>query len=242
MKPQLKPTNILQELLLFGIPSVAFVLVCRLLIPELNLEYRLHPALSWFLGGLLIFLPLFLLTFYLVRKDGFRTNSEIRERLRLQKMSSRDWKFTIFSTLAILLLTGTIMSISKFLHAQYGIPEIETTPSFMAFEPFQGSQRYLLLVWLIMFFFNIFGEELLWRGYILPRQEIRMNKFAWFFNALLWILFHICFGIQLMILLFPILFILPWAVQKTQNTWVGITIHALVNGPSFIMISLGVIG
>lgn len=242
MKPQLKPTNILQELLLFGIPSVAFVLVCRLLIPELNQKFQLHPALSWFLGGLLIFFPLFLLTFYLTRKDGYTRKNEISERLRLKKMSPRDWKFTVLSTFAILLLTGAIMGISKFLHTQFGIPEIETTPSFMEFEPFRGNERYLLLVWLIMFFFNIFGEELLWRGYILPRQEIRMNRFAWFFNALLWILFHICFGVQLMILLIPILFILPWAVQKTQNTWVGITIHALVNGPSFIMISLGVIG
>lgn len=242
MKTKLKPISTFEELLLFGIPSVAFVLVCRLLIPELNREYALHPALSWFIGALLIFLPLFLLTFYLVRKDGYTSKQEIFGRLRLKKMSSRDWKFTLLSTFAILLLTATIMGISKFLHTQFGIPEIETTPSFMEFEPFRGNERYLLLIWLVMFFFNIFGEELMWRGYILPRQEIRMNKFAWFFNALLWILFHICFGLQLMILLVPILFILPWAVQKTQNTWVGIIIHALVNGPSFIMISLGVIG
>ncbi len=242
MKPLLKPISIIGELLLFGIPSVTFVLVCRLLIPELNQEYGLHPALSWFIGGLLVFLPLFLLAFYLVRKDGYKSKNDILRRLRLQKMSSRDWKFTLLSTLSILLLTGAIMGISKFLHTQFGIPEIETTPSFMEFEPFRGNERYLLLIWLVMFFFNIFGEELMWRGYILPRQEIRIQKFAWFFNALLWVLFHICFGVQLMILLIPILFILPWAVQKTQNTTVGITIHALVNGPSFILISLGVIG
>jgi len=83
-------------------------------------------------------------------------------------MSSRDWKYTLISTLAIMMLSGAIMGISKFLHTH--------------------------------------------------------------------------FGIQLLILLIPILFILPYAVQKTQNTWVGITIHALVNGPAFIMVSLGVIG
>lgn len=141
-----------------------------------------------------------------------------------------------------MILTGAIMGISKFLHLQFGISEIETTPAFMKFEPFQANERFLLLVWLVMFFFNIFGEELMWRGYILPRQEIGLGKNAWIFNALLWILFHICFGIQLMILLIPIMFILPYAVQKTKNTVVGIYIHALVNGPSFIMVSLGVIG
>lgn len=242
MNTTIKPITTIRSLLLFGIPSILFLIICRILIPSLHQNYGLHPALSWFIGGLLVFLPLFLLAFYLVRNDGFRTNAEILNRLRIKKMSSRDWKFTLLSTLTIMALTGAIMGISKFLHIQFGIPEIETTPTFMKFEPFQGNERFLLLVWLVMFFFNIFGEELMWRGYILPRQEIRLGKQAWFFNALLWVLFHICFGIQLMILLIPILFILPYIVQKTGNTLVGIWIHALVNGPAFIMVSLGVVG
>ena len=242
MNPPIKPISTNQALLLFGVPSILFLFICRLLIPLLHQSYGLHPALSWFIGGSLIFMPLFLLAFYLARKDGFRTKTEILNRFRLKKMSSRDWKYTFISTFAIMVLTGVIMGISKFLHTQFGVPEIETTPTFMKFEPFQGNERFLLLAWLVMFFFNIFGEELMWRGYILPRQEKGTGKQAWFFNALLWVLFHICFGIQLLILLIPILFILPYAVQKTQNTWVGISIHALVNGPAFIMVSLGVMG
>lgn len=242
MNLTIKPISTAQALLLFGIPSILFLVICRILIPLLHQSYGLHPALSWFIGGFLVFVPLFVLAIYLTRKDGFQTKSEIFSRLRLQKMSSRDCKYALISTLAVMILTGAIMGISKFLNTQFGIPEIQTTPSFMEFEPFQGNERYLLLVWLIMFFFNIFGEELMWRAYILPRQEISMGKSAWLFNALLWVLFHICFGIQLLILLIPILFILPYAVQKTQNTWVGISIHALVNGPAFVMVSLGVIG
>lgn len=242
MRSTIKPISTTQSLLLFGIPSIVFLVICRMFIPLLHQTYGFHPALSWFIGGTMVFLPLFLLAFYLTRKDGFRTKAEILSRMRLRKMSARDWKFALLSTLAIMALTGAIMGISKFLHTQFGIPEIETTPSFMQFEPFQGNERFLLLVWLVMFFFNIFGEELMWRGYILPRQEISLGNRAWLFNALLWVLFHICFGVQLMVLLIPILFILPWAVQKTQNTWVGIYIHALVNGPAFIMVSLGVIG
>lgn len=239
---KVKPITTTHTLLLFGIPSGLFVFVCRILIPELNQNYNVHPALTWFIGGLLVFVPLFLLAFYMVRKEGYQTKKEIFSRLRLRKMSPHDWKYTLISTVVIMILTGAIMGISKFLHLRFGISEIETTPSFMKFEPFQGNERFLLLAWLVMFFFNIFGEELMWRGYILPRQEIGLGKSAWFFNALLWVLFHICFGFQLMILLIPILFILPYAVQKTQNTTVGIYIHALVNGPAFILVSLGVIG
>lgn len=242
MNPTIRPISTTNALLLFGIPSILFLIICRVLIPMLHQTYGLHPALSWFIGGSLIFIPLFLLAFYLTWKDGFRTKASILSRMRLRKMSARDWKYTLISTLSVMMLSGAIMGISTFLHTQFGISEIETTPSFMQFDPFQGNERFLLLIWGMMFFFNIFGEELMWRGYILPRQEISLGKSAWLFNALLWVLFHICFGVQLLILLIPILFILPYAVQKTQNTWVGIYIHALVNGPAFIMVSLGVIG
>jgi membrane protease YdiL (CAAX protease family) len=228
--------------MLFGIPAAVFVVVCRVLVPLLHQNFGLHPALSWFIGGLLTFVPLFLLAIFLGRKDGFQTKTELISRLRLKRMSGRDWKFALGGLLLIFIGTGLIMGISKLLHLQFGIPEIETTPSFMKFEPFRGNERFLLHAWLAMFFFNIFGEELLWRGYILPRQESSLGRSAWIFNALLWFVFHIAFGIHLLILLIPILIILPWCVQKTGNTMVGVWIHGLMNGPMFVLVSLGIIG
>ncbi len=242
MNSTLKPLGVSGSVLLFGIPALGFIAVCRVLVPALHQNFGLHPALSWFIGGLLTFLPLVLLAILLTRKDGFRTKAELFSRLRLKKMSRRDWKFALGGLLLIFIGTGLIMGISKLLHLQFGIPEIETTPSFMKFEPFQGKERLLLLVWLVMFFFNIFGEELLWRGYILPRQELTLGRSAWILNSALWLVFHVAFGIALLILLLPILIVLPWCVQKTGNTMVGIWIHGLMNGPMFVLVSLGVIG
>lgn len=242
MNSTIKPISIFYSFLLFGIPATLFFVVCRVLIPLLHQSYGLHPALSWFVGGLITFVPLFITAIYLVRKDGFYTKYEMYQRFRLRKMSGRDWKFTLIGLLLIFLATGLIMGISKLLYLKFGLPEIQTTPSFMKFEPFQGNERLLLLVWLVMFFFNIFGEELMWRGYILPRQEMSLGNKAWILNAMLWFVFHIAFGIDLLILLVPILIILPYAVQKTGNTLVGIWIHALMNGPMFVLVSLGAIG
>lgn len=242
MSISLKPISISGTVLLFGIPAVGFIAVCRVLVPYFHQNFGLHPALSWFIGGLLTFFPLFLLALFLARKDGFLTKTELSSRFRLKKMSNRDWKFAVGGLLLIFIGTGLIMGISKLLHLQFGIPEIETTPSFMKFEPFQGKERLLLLVWLVMFFFNIFGEELLWRGYILPRQELALGQSAWMLNSALWFVFHVAFGIDLLILLLPILIVLPWCVQKTGNTMVGIWIHGLMNGPMFILVSLGIIG
>jgi len=39
----------------------------------------------------------------------------------------------------------------------------------------------------------------------------------------------------------PVLFIIPFVVQKRKNTWIGIIIHGVINGAAFLSISLGLI-
>jgi membrane protease YdiL (CAAX protease family) len=229
------------SLLLFGIPSVYFLGIAYIGIPFLTAEFHCHPAMAWFIGGSMVFVPLFMAAIMLARKDGYGTIPELTERFRLKRLSKRDWKYVFGSMIAIGVATGAIVGIDQVLYRLFGLPSLETTPSFMQFEPFAPSERWMLSVWAIMFFFNIFGEELLWRGYILPRQELVVKNKAWIANASLWMMFHLCFGVSLMIILLPIILVLPYAVQKTGNTNVGILIHALLNGPSFMMISLGII-
>lgn len=237
----MKPISLSSSLLLFGIPSAYLLGIAYIVIPFLTAEFHFHPAMAWFIGGSMVFVPLFMTAIILARKDGYGTIPELTERFRMKRLSKRDWKYVLGSMMAIGSATGAIMGIAYLLHHEFGLPPPETTPPFMHFEPFAPSERWMLSVWAIMFFFNIFGEELLWRGYILPRQELAMEKKAWIVNASLWMMFHLCFGVSLLIVLMPIIVVLPYAVQKTGNTNVGILIHAFLNGPSFIMISLGII-
>jgi membrane protease YdiL (CAAX protease family) len=58
-------------------------------------------------------------------------------------------------------------------------------------------------------------------------------------HGALWSMFHVAFGWQLMLILAPLLFALPYAVQKRKNTWVGIVIHGLINGGGFLAVALG---
>lgn len=229
-------------MLLFGVPTIFFFAVAYGVIPYLTTEFFLHPAMAWFIGGTLIFSPLIVAAIVLARRDGFRSNVELAQRLRLRKMTAHDWKYTIISLVIIGALTGIIMGAAHLLRIQFGFPALHTTPPFMEFEPFDPSERWMLGVWLVMFFFNIAGEELLWRGYIQPRQEVSFGKNAWLVNAAFWMMFHLGMGVSLMILVLPIIVVLPYAVQKTGNTAVGILVHALLNGPSFVMIALGVAG
>lgn len=83
------------------------------------------------------------------------------------------------------------------------------------------------------------GEEMMWRGYILPRQELTHGEHTWLVHRLLWWMFHLSFGASLLLVLLPIIFIQSWVVQRRQNTWIGVLIHGTINGGGFLAISLG---
>jgi membrane protease YdiL (CAAX protease family) len=136
---------------------------------------------------------------------------------------------------------AVIMLLWRLLSSRYGITPLDTSTPFLQFTPLRGAEVLLLLVWVPFFFFNIVGEELMWRGYILPRQELAFGGYAWLINALLWTVFHLFFGLHLLILLLPSLFIIPYVVYKRQKTLIGIVIHALLNGPAFILVALGIL-
>jgi membrane protease YdiL (CAAX protease family) len=125
------------------------------------------------------------------------------------------------------------------LNRWFGIPMLSTTPWFMEMRPFRGGEKLLLLAWLPMFFFNIAGEELLWRGYLQSRLP---GPGAWMLCSVLWLVFHLPFGPGLMVLLVPVIVIIPFCFQRTGNALVGVFIHGMFNGPMFVAIALGAVG
>lgn len=215
-----------------------FWLLTKSFYPFLQNSITVQPNVYWFITGYLLFVPLFAAAIILCRREGFKGLKEIIPGLNVKRLSKKDFVIASLSTLSVFVLTGLIMFVSKALHNQFGLRELQTAPEFMAFQPFVGMEKLLLLIWLPMWFFNIVGEELLWRGYIQSRLTA---KYSWLLISILWLIFHLPFGFDLVIILSPIAVILPYVVHKTQNTSVGIFIHGLYNGPIFILIALGLI-
>jgi len=242
LRNKIKAMPLKFAILYFGIPSLYFWLLTKYLTPYLNHNIGLHAAMSWFITGLCIFIPLFLAAYIFAKKEGNAGSiKELFERLRLRKFKKNDWFWAVGGLLAVLVFTGIIMGVSELLAKKFGLSPLQTNPDFLDFEPFGQGERWMLLVWLGMFFFNIVGEEIFWRGYMLPRQEIADVKHAWIINSIFWGVFHRSFGWQLLSILIPTLVILPYAVYKTKNTLVGIFIHGVFNGPMFILVSLGIL-
>ncbi len=125
--------------------------------------------------------------------------------------------------------TGLLTYVIMLLGERF-IPFYSTNPPFMELDTESGVNLFL---WFPMFFFNIMGEELLWRGVILKRQKAVFGKHAWLVNASGWTLFHLCFGQYLLLTLLPIIFIESYVADRTNSTISGIVIHGFINGGGF---------
>ena len=102
-------------------------------------------------------------------------------------------------------------------------------------------QWWIVFGYLGGLFFNIFGEEFWWRGYILPRQEVVMGKYTWFIHGILWTLFHVFWKWNLIMLL-PVCLSISFVASKLKNTWPAIIAHFVLNGMGIIPLILGVLG
>jgi membrane protease YdiL (CAAX protease family) len=213
-----------------------FYLLLYTLLPFLKSRISINPAAYWFATGYFLFIPLLLFAVAAVKREGHSQWSEIAEALSIRKFSKRDWIYSVGGLLLVFACTGVIFAVSFLLSTQWGVRPLSTTPWFMEMHPFMGSERLLLLVWLPMFFFNILGEELLWRGYIQTRLEARAS---WLICSMLWMVFHLPFGMDLMIMLIPIVLTVPYVYSKTGNALTGVFIHGIYNGPIFVMVALG---
>ncbi len=224
------------SLAIFGVGALLLLAATRLLVPLLTQGARQEPLLAWFLAaGLGVFAPLLLLAGFLLHRElGRLQRGDWSGRFRFRPLRGADWAFSVGSIAVIAILGGLIATAVGAFAGQAALH-----PSFLPAEPLSPGRYWLLWAWLPYWALNIVGEEVLWRGLMLPRQEAAHGSLAWVVHGLGWALFHVAFGWQLLLTLLPMLFVLPFAVQRTKNSSVGVVIHAGVNGPAFLAISLG---
>ncbi|KAB2868561.1 MAG: CPBP family intramembrane metalloprotease [Bacteroidales bacterium] len=213
-------------------------LLTKYAIPFMSSVTGQETVLFWFIiAGLGVFLPLIITGYFILKSEGCLLSKEtLRDRLRFKKVTKSDLWWSFGGLLLVLLISGALMKLMVLL-----LGEFDHTPAFMAFEPLSTGRYWLLAVWLPYWILNILGEEFLWRGVMLPRQEVAFGKYTWVLHGFGWGIFHVAFGWQLLITLMPLMFIQSYIVQKTKNSWTGVIMHGGINGPSFIAISFGLI-
>ncbi len=114
------------------------------------------------------------------------------------------------------------------------IPAI-TGPSVRDFSDFIGSDRgeaffrgawgwYAVLV-VFLVFNTVLGEELLFRGLLLPRMRKAFGKWDWVANGALFAVYHLHQPWAIPASLFDILFF-AYPSRRFQSAWMGIIVHS----------------
>jgi len=86
---------------------------------------------------------------------------------------------------------------------------------------------------------NVIGEEVLWRGVMLPRQELQHGKRTWLIHGVQWLFYHSWKPWEWLMLL-PTCLYDPWMSQKTQSMTPVLISHFLFNGLGIIGVTIAV--
>ena len=237
----------------FGLPASLGIIGMYILMPVLDRAGL--PQIWNFLVSVVGMFPLLLgASFIAYRAEGREFSwAGIRERFRLHPLDRHGWKWTIalvfvYSIGQILLMpTSTLLMSALRLPITEALPESldprvqrAAIPTEFVGMPLEGNWLVLILV-LVILIFNILSEEVWWRGYILPRQELAHKKSAWFVHGILWPLFHVPMWWNLIALL-PSTLSLAYVTSRLRNTTPGIIAHFVFNGLNLILITLAILG
>ncbi len=222
LKP-IKPMAWLESVLLFGIPAVALFASMWWLRPAL-MSAGVDANRAYVVALSLVNVGLVVATVIGYRREGQPwTWGALSQRLRLTHLTGKTWLWTLGGTLLFGGLALAVNSIALTIYKAISF----TMPEFTAGPLTLGQQ-------IIVLFFNIVGEELWWRGFILPRQELTHGTATWFIHGALWACFHMFkwWAVPFMLITCPII---PFVAQKTKNTWPGMINHLIINGASALM-------
>jgi membrane protease YdiL (CAAX protease family) len=241
---ELLPMSFWQSLGFFGIPWLFFVLSIYVLLPALD-----RAGVPIFLNFLIsLGIPLGLLivaSCVAYRREGRPwVWNEFRDRFRLGAMRPSTWLWSIglsvFMFLAPAFLNFTSVLIQQVAPIPAPLPRMfDLQPTSLMGIPLDGAW-WIFLGYLFYVLMNVFGEELWWRGYILPRQELAFGKWTWVVHGLLWDLFHSFFYWEL-ILFLPGCLALAFVAYKCKSTWPGIIAHFAFSLPGLVVVLIGIL-
>jgi membrane protease YdiL (CAAX protease family) len=177
----------------------------------------------------------------------------LRRRFRIAPLSKSDWLWT--AGLLIVYVGGqiTLMPTARWLVSMLplpipdGLPHVldprvvrASVPIEMLGVPLRGN--WAMALWhLVVLILNIVSEEVWWRGYVLPRQELVHGQRTWLVHGLLWTLFHAPLWWNVVSLL-PSTLSIAFVASRTKNTTPGTIVHLVMNGLGFMITVLGILG
>jgi membrane protease YdiL (CAAX protease family) len=186
------------------------------------------------LRGLVIALTLGLvwqatLVVILLRKEGVRTFADARTALwlvrpqgpRTGRVGGKVW---------LMLLPAAVVLIA--LQAIPPLPGIEDRDLFAVLQSDAGAEFFLgnwgwfALVFVMLLLNTAVGEELLFRGVLLPRMQRVGGRFAWGWNSALFAAYHVHQPWTILNVLVSST-VFTYTTQRYRSAWMGVILHSL---------------
>ena len=250
----MKPLQIGQTLLFTLVPAILVYFAHWIIAPAisagLHQPYLIAYLICW--GTTEVCFLVAALVAYRAEGNVLQWESFI-ERYRLGRLHKGDIVWSVIALVLMLVTNQALVFSARWLasttffspHPSFpleltpiGLSDI--VPGVFMGMPLKGAW-WVVIVYVIGWVFNILGEELWYRGFMLPRQELAYVQLGWLVNGLSFWVLHIVWKWNLIALL-PGALILSYVAQRRKTTWVGIIVHGVLNFTPIIAITAGVLG
>lgn len=197
--------GVLATILMFVWPAVWYTLLIYIIGRQFIPEGGTTP--TWVLLGIIVFGPGAEMAagLILLRREGYILGSHsLRDRIRWKWPNG--WKSWLLAVVVLILGMGlsmiigsanrTLASMPGFMPPEWwpaaSNPTVQISSAADSFPDItlEGNFLFVLFYLIIGLVFNIFGEELYYRGFLLPKMRGSFGKWDWVVNGVLFTLKH----------------------------------------------------
>jgi len=120
-------------------------------------------------------------------------------------------------------------ALANLLIPTFGAPDSRDLGSFLGSDAgqsfFSGNWGWFAILVVLWIFNGILGEELLFRGFLLPRMNGAFGRGDWVANGVLFAAYHLHIPWQIPVILLD-MFTLSYPTKRYQSAWIGIAVHS----------------
>ena len=172
----------------------------------------------------------FVLVAFLVRREqGTLRWSTVRQALWLRSPRSPKTG-RVGGRLWLILIPLTLLFAVEAVLPVFGVPENRDFASFLESEVgksfLNGAWGWFGLIVIMQLFNTVLGEELLFRGLLLPRMNRAFGRGDWVANGALFAAYHVHVPWMIPATLLVDTFAIAYPAKRYQSTWIAIAVHS----------------
>lgn len=217
-----------------------------ILVPLIHPHLNIHPGLLYWIFMVIGMIWQFIVSVYILKKElKILTWEGIKNRIwangpinpKTQKVQKRLllWAIPVILYAYLIESSGILDFVTEGVEkaCPFFTPQWYVNFQELAKPEFVG-QWWILGLTVVSTIFNyVLGEELLFRGILLPKMSKTFGKWDWAANGVLFAAYHIHRFAEIPVFIIGEL-LLPLAVKKTRSFWIGVIIHGVEAIPVYI--------